>query len=648
MTPDTTHNRIALWRSTAWVLFTRPGSVRAIRRDLPRRLHAFNGSFTGHHQRTDVEFNALAKSLRKLYEISQALAGLVSERLGVVQTALNESRIARPEGVAAAALQDLRHGLGEADGELTLLQSVGGELWRLRSQVERIEQIGMSIRTSVFGFAVESARTDQCRQTFGSFADELRSLGNRITGLAGAIASDAGAAHGLLEKEWKSLTESHAQLCQLAAQLETNANATAAAAQGMLDQVLRGLQKSEEKMRQITQHAGEALFYLQFGDIVRQKTEHIAAALGETVNALQLAASRPEFCTRASVADQVLAIQIGQLELIRAEVGTAQGKLAESFSALGEATGQMCDILGRWLPSSDNRGNQPDTLAAFKAALLRLEESHRLGQELRLGARRSLQNLTGVSQRLAGHIGDLKVLNFDIHLQALNAIVRTAALGAEGTTLSVLSMHVDLLCCESKGVVADLVAILESVIQQTGSKAGRQEPAGEPAQNTRPAADMGNIESAFNECGTTFASASNLVAEQQSAINGSQALLNFLANLDSAITDQIAELTACRTMLAPCKSAATSAAAPTETLNQLYTMQSERDIHENLRKNASPGANLVAAENEVELFESPPTQCQTSPPPPLESPNGNAASPVAAIISAPAKGSELGDNVDLF
>jgi hypothetical protein len=644
---DMTHHPIAQWRSAAWGRLTRPSRVRAIRRDLPRRLDAFSGSFTDHHQRTDIEFNALAKSLRKLYEISQALAGLVGERLGLVQTALNESRIARPEGVAATALQDLRHGLAETDGELTLLQSVGGELWRLKSQVERIEQVGMSIRTSVFGFAVESARTDQCRQTFGSFAEELRSLGNRITGLAGAIGDDAGAAHTTLEKERKSLTENHAQLCQLAAQLETTANATAAAAQGMLDQVLRGLQKSEEKMRQITHHAGEALFYLQFGDIVRQKTEHIATALGETVEALKLAPSRAEFYTRASAADQVLAIQIGQLELIRAEVGTAQGKLAESFNALGEATGQMCEILGRWLPSSDNPGNKPDSLAAFKAALLRLEDSHRLGQELRQGARQSIENLAGVSQRLAGHIGNLKVLNFDIHLQALNAIVRTAALGAEGTTLSVLSVHVDLLCCESQGVVVDLVAILESVIQQTVSQAGGQEPAGEPAKNTRPAADLGNIESAFSECGTTFASAGKLVAEQQAAITGSQALLNFLANLDSAITDQIAELTACREMLAPCKSLATSAAAPTKTLNHLYTMQSERDIHNQAGQSASPGASPVAEDN-VELFDAPPTRCQAASPPSPEPPSENATPPAAAVVSASATGSELGDNVDLF
>jgi hypothetical protein len=399
-------------------------------------------------------------------------------------------------------------------------------------------------------------------------------------------------------------------------------------------------------MREITHHAGEALFYLQFGDIVRQKTEHIAAALGETADSFKPATAGPKFSARASLADQVLAIQIGQLELIRAEVGTAQAKLAESFRALGEATGQMCDIMGQWLPASDNPETKSNTLADFKAALLRLEDSHRLGRELRLGARRSLQNLAGVSQRLAGHIGELKTLNTDIHLQALNAIVRTAALGAEGTTLSVLSMHVDLLCCESQGVVTELVAILESVIQETATDADGQNTGADPARMVDLTADSENIEAAFNECTTTFASANRLVAEQRTAIQGGQELLGFLASLDSAIQGQIAELTACRKMLEPCRSAATSPAVPDEILSQRYTMQSERDIHQRAGQNISPGSE-AAAENNVDLFETPPPG-HPAPPPPLAAPADAAAPLAAAVAAAPAPGSELGDNVDLF
>ena len=307
----------------------------------------------------------------------------------------------------------------------------------------------------------------------------------------------------------------------------------------------------------------------------------------------------------------------------------------------------MCDILGHWHSASGNPRNQGDTLADFKATLLRLESSDLEGQELRREARRSIQNLAGVSQRLAGHISELKMLNTDIHLQALNAIVRTAALGAEGNTLSVLSAHVDLLCGESKEVVADLVAVLESVVQQTVTIAAGHDPTGEPGRSAGLVAGTESIGTAFEDCRTTFASATTLVANQQAAIQESQPLLSFLAGLNLSLQGQIGELAAFRHKLGDCKSKTAPAAALSETLNQRYTMQSERDIHASAGQSAHPGPQ-AAAEKKVDPVETLPARAAECPPLPLESLRGNATLPAAAMAAPPRTGSELGDNVDLF
>ena len=621
--------------------------ARAVRRDLPGLLQAFNGRFADRCERADVEFTALAKSLRSLYQIAQALAGLVSERLGGVRTALHESRIAGSDGMAAASLQDLRDGLTEAAGELTVLRGVGEQLARLHSHVESIEQVGMSIRISVFGFAVESARTGQCQDTFGSFVAELRTLGDKITRVAEAIDRQAGTTRNAQAQEWQSLSASHAQLCQLAKQLESTASTTAADAQQMLEHVLRGLQQAEERMRQITRHAGEAVFYLQFGDIVRQKSEHIAAALCETTHELGLAASRRDFCVRALAADRVLAIQIGQLELVRTEVADARRKLAESFHSLAEASGELRETLGQWDARPTGPGNQSDSLAAFKADLLRMENLHRRGHELRLGARRSTQNAVEASHQLAGHVSEVKTLNSDIHLQALNAIVKTAPLGEDGAALSVLSMHVDSLYRESRKVVGDLVAVLESVIQETRASSGSQDLAEEAARNGRLQTGMENIESAFNERRATFTSANKLVEQQRVALDGSHALLGCLADYASAIESQIQELTAFRQMFAPWITGETPPVSPAESLNDRYTMQSERDIHDTTGRVVSTRAEAPGDED-VKLFETPQLDGQAASPPMPGSRNGSSEQRSAAVASAPVGASELGDNVELF
>jgi len=292
----------------------------------------------------------------------------------------------------------------------------------------------------------------------------------------------------------------------------------------------------------------------------------------------------------------------------------------------------MCNLLSRRPASPDGPPPQPDSLAAFKAELQRLENLQHQGRQLRRGARRSIQNVAGVSQQLTGHAGQVRMLNADLHLQALNAIVKTAALGGEGATLSVLSMHVDSLYAQSNQIVMELVGLLESVIAQTLATSENQEPALASGPDTGLRAGLENLETAFNECGATFASAQKLVAEQQTALAGSQSLLDSLVGQGPAITGQIGELTAFRKLLAPCLSAARPPAAPAETLPDRYTMQSERDVHERAGRMAAPGVNAAADE--------------TAPPLQTEAPKGSPEPAVSGMTAAPA--SEMGDNVELF
>ncbi len=624
---------------------------RAVRRDIPRLLHTFQGGFSAHHERTDAEFVALGKSLQALFNIAQELAALVGERLGAMRNALNESRIGGPDGMAVASLQDLRDGLAEAAAELAALQAVGGGLGRVHALVRNIERVGQSLRASVFGFAVESARTEQSQQTFGAFVVELRALGDKITRVAEMVGQQTGVTRSTQEREWTALSTSHAQLCELSKKLEITAGATATETQGMLDQVLQGLQQAEERMRQTTRHAGEAVFYLQFGDIIRQKTEHIAETLRETAETLNPTVPRRDFPARAAAADGVLAIQIGQLELIRTEVEAAQRKLSESFQSLAEETEQIRETLGLWRsrPQPTHHQGGSDSLGAFKADIVRLENLHRLGHDLRLEARRSTQSAGAVSRQLAGHVGEVKALNADIHLQALNAIVKTAVLGDAGATLSVLSMHVDSLYAESRGVVADLVAVLETVLEQSGGHASRESLAEEAIRNTRLHSGMEKIESAFDECRATFDSADKLVERQRDALDGSQALLGSLVHHGSAIEAQIRELTAFRAMLAPWAAAQNASAPGTATLSHRYTMQSEREIHERAGRSVDAGSSSqAAADDNPELFEEPLPKSEVaiqtrSGPTPTTPDRGT---PIAAAVPPPV--SELGDNVDLF
>ena len=608
----------------------------AARRDLPRRLQTFNRAFAERHEQADLEFVALARALRGLYETAQSLAKLVSGRLEALGRALEASRISGNDGLAADSIKTLHDGLKEAFEELSALRLVAEDLRRLNTQVQNIERVGMFVRTSVFGFAVESSRTPDCQHTFGTFVAELRALGDKITGMAEAIGDQVASTRATQAREAQTLGGSHARLCELAKELEATAGVTAAQAQALCDSVLGSLQQAGERMRQITHHAQEAVFYLQFGDIVRQKTEHIAAALNDVAERLSSAASWQDFRDHAAAVDRVFAIQIGQLDLIRKEVTAAQQKLEESFRSIAEETSQLRQGLHHGHEETDSSRAGAAPLAAFKAELRRLEQLHGQGHELRLGTQRTVQNMVEASRKLAGHVEQVKTINADIHLQALNAIVKTAALGSQGSTLSVLSMHVDWLYRESHEVVKEIGGILESVLSQAHARAGGHEPTGEAAGENRLHAGMEEIESAYKACRETSAAASELIERQQTALDGGRARLQSLARHAEALGEQIGELNGFREMLAPWLNLKQAGTAPgIESLSQRYTMHSEREIHEgvgpNLAAQADPTAGAAA------LFQQP-----------EEKPDRLNPDPLSTAATRKPAAAELGDNVELF
>ena len=161
------------------VVFTPPDGLRT-RPDIQGRLQALTDAFAASHAGTEPHFVELSRALRGLYTNATTLASLVNGHLDAMRLALSESHIAGPNGMAETSLRKLQTGLDETSRQLGSLQNVAEELRRLRVQVADIERVGVFIFSSVFGFAVESARTTDCQLMFGSFVSELRALAARL------------------------------------------------------------------------------------------------------------------------------------------------------------------------------------------------------------------------------------------------------------------------------------------------------------------------------------------------------------------------------------------------------------------------------------------------------------------------------------
>jgi hypothetical protein len=148
----------------------------------PRVLSELSAELVDQNVRTEPDFVSLGKDLRNLYSNASQLSKMVSDGVSEVRSSLDVSKIAGQDGIAGRSLKDLLLGLEETSDGLQTLRQVTRELGRLGGRVRDIDRIAVFLKSSVFNFAIESARSPQCQAAFGSFAEEMRQLGDKIAG----------------------------------------------------------------------------------------------------------------------------------------------------------------------------------------------------------------------------------------------------------------------------------------------------------------------------------------------------------------------------------------------------------------------------------------------------------------------------------
>ena len=621
------------------------------RRNLHRRLQTVLDTFSAAHVHTESQFVDLAHALRSLYSNAKAFADLINEHLDILRQALNESHITGNDGMAATSFRELQAGLDDTSRQLESLNRVSDELRRLRTQVTGIDRIGVFIRSSVFGFAVESARTADCQQTFGSFVDELRTLAAKIAGVADTIRTHVQETQNSQTRDLRQMSAGVTQLRDLGRQQETAARITAAETQALFDAIVTTLQQTGERTRNIAREADEAVYHLQFGDIVRQKSEHIIHALQEAIKLLEKPGANNSSGTQLVAIDQMLAIQAGQIELIREELTQAQLKLDKAFQSLAGETRELSESFAHWKAGSDQREATSDVLGPFRTSLCQLETLYDHGLGLQSNTRQTAGRAIESASQLAAHVTELRTINHEIHLQALNAIVKTAALGDQGVTLAVLSSHVDWLYQESNEHVSVMVSMLEAIREHAHSCASSEtgQAAESTAWKTNLQSGLHQIETAFKKYRSLAEPAKGIVVQQQTILTGCSKQLEFLATFNATLADQLQELASLRQSLAPWLDKTNQVGTdPLHDLHHRYTMHSEREIHQRTRQNQASAVNVPAtpptADSNIDLFE------PANPETPTQAPASTTDEQKAVTTKASASGNDaqLGDNVELF
>lgn len=540
---------------------------------ITQRLTALTASLSETTRRTEPDFVQLASDLKALYGFAAELGRATSSHLNVVRGALQSSRLTGSDGLAERSLAKLQGGIAKATRSLDALSAVAGDLGSLQSHGQQMERIAMFLKASGCNFAVESARSAACLEAFGSFVEQLRQLAEKIKALGWAIQNQSAVTQEELGKFHRAISADLGKLRQLAQQSDATVRQTSGQMQQLLDSAWSALQQAETHARQITRHADDAVFHLQFGDILRQKLEHVISALADTSETL--ANWEPSERGRAG---GILAIQAGQLELIESEIHATRTQLADAFSGLANETNQVLSHVRTIENGSSTVGANQNIFESLKTDLLALNNLQTQGHQVCCQAHATSRQAIDASARLALHLDQVREINREMHLQALNAIIKTTLLGEEGQTLGVLSMHVHTVFEESNGLVNETVCVLQAVTAQTAdSEAFATDETSSSKSELQSGLDqLSRVHGEFRE---TVSSAVSIAHQQEARLGDARRRLDFLSDLAGQIAVLRREIVALHETLPKIGACDDE---PAGSLAGRYTMESEREVHRRL------------------------------------------------------------------
>lgn len=552
-------------------------------------------------EETEPDFVRLAHDLKELYNCARQLGEVTDRQVTSLRDTIGGTRLIGSGGLAELLLGGLRSSMSEIEAELNWLNGICSALVKLTHLGGRIRLTAIFLNTARCSFRVESARTEATRQSFGPFSEELEPLANQVAAVGDAISRGAQDAYVELSAIARTIRNDAEHLQSVTNDTGRTVEQACRQGQALLDCAFNMLAESGSLAGQRHRHADDAVFHVQFGDIVRQKIEHIVAALDEAAAAVR----RSSDGNAMAHADRVLAMQQGQIELIATEIRSVQQGLPAAFAGLAEETEALAACLRKLgQGEGDCRGDiEPgrDIFEELKNRLRRLEELESSGRAMSEQSRASWKRALETSREGARNMDQLREINFRMHLQSLNAIIKTEWLGEQGVTLGVLSSHMHTVFCESSNLVESAEEILKSLAEHTAGSASAGSPS--PADRDgelRTGLDAGLLAISRVQRGLedTVAAAEEMVLRQNSQLEQARKSVLFLDGLARRVEELTAEIAALRENITTVSDGG-NATHGLATLERRYTMDSEREVHRRHTAEAAP--EPVAATQDSEL-----------------------------------------------
>lgn len=533
-------------------------------------------------------FLKLGETLRGVAGLSKRLAECAAEMAGAGGVLRYREAIGDFEGL----VEELRGIRGGTQRHAEVLERIAGLVRAFRAPAREFARANRTFRLLGLYVRVEASRLRAEGAEFSSLADDIAALAHGIDDSAGSLeqsARQAGerldAGSVLILELGREQSEGSGQMLELAAAEIAALGRRSAEAHEAAQELAEGCCRLRDEM-------GRIVTGLQFQDIARQRLEHVCEGLERLLEGLRR--MEPD-----AGAGALAALEARQLNSAREELRSALVRIGDSLESAGSRSSRFGTEAQRLVA-------EPLELKACGETMTGTARDCSASLE-RLGE--VVAEVLPVLEGMGTAAMRIDETGYRIGLVSLNCAVKTAGLGADGAALGVVAGEMGRLAMETGTQAAAVSGRLSELRQETGVLSELGAGAHRKGFEARVEAALRQASEAERECLNRLRAvrelAERLTAELSDTEEREEWVRRLVAGLDEAcgLLGEVA-----REMAPQGADSAEGGGAWCEGLEHRYTMESEREIHQEYITGDTPQEKLMKSKTDatfgdgIELF----------------------------------------------
>lgn len=426
-------------------------------------LQTLRASFSRVVLGLEHRFVPLGDALGQAISQLGTLATDAEQRLDGLRTELERGALGELKERSEERVRRLESLIAQVGEQLEPLRVITHDLGRLRTLASELDHIAIFVGVCRCNFAIEIARSAGSERTFASFVTDIRSLADTLRALTERIADNCATTKAQLERAHRTIQRDLDDLKRLTRAASALLTKAATDVLHIVEQTRNAVAAVETHRAALVERRNSMVYYLQFGDLIRQKCEHVTAALEDAERLWPASGANDPEAFGAAV--NVLSTQSAQLELVERELVDAAAQLGDQCTGSADDLNQLRAASNTLRELALVSQAERSSCGALRNRLLELDLTQTKALALGAHANQTADGARDAVNAFQEQFKGVQQVSSKLHRLALNATIHTSRHN-QSDALFALSTQLDTLHEACGRVAQEVTLVLGSISDQ--------------------------------------------------------------------------------------------------------------------------------------------------------------------------------------